>query len=93
MQVCHRCDNRACVRPSHLWLGDNTANSHDRDAKGRWRGGNSGAPHGRRLTEPDLAAYARNYFAHVLPPRMLAGALGVTIRQATAITRHVLANR
>lgn len=33
--VCHHCDNKPCVRPSHLFLGTNDDNVADRDAKGR----------------------------------------------------------
>jgi hypothetical protein len=40
--VCHKCDNRVCVRPHHLFLGDAKANAADRDVKGRWAGGRPG---------------------------------------------------
>lgn len=35
--VCHRCDNRPCVRPSHLFEGSPTDNNDDMTAKGRAR--------------------------------------------------------
>ena len=58
--VCHTCDNRACVRPEHLWLGTHEQNMLDCKLKGRARGGSPGlqgeAHPSAKLTEDQVRA-------------------------------------
>jgi hypothetical protein len=82
MQVCHRCDNPACFRPSHLWAGSNADNSHDRELKGRGKRVN--LPHGIRhhsakLTE-DQVREIRELVAQGWTHRALGARLGVSHR-------------
>lgn len=50
--VCHRCDNRRCVRPDHLFLGTIADNNTDKTLKGRCP---RGEDHGNaKLTEEQV---------------------------------------
>jgi hypothetical protein len=47
-EVCHTCDVRHCVRPSHLFAASHADNIRDAKEKGRMRGGNYGRTHCHR---------------------------------------------
>ena len=53
--ICHRCDNRQCVRPDHLFLGTIQDNNEDMKAKGRGRGPKALANGRGKLSDQDIA--------------------------------------
>jgi hypothetical protein len=59
--ILHRCDNRRCVRPDHLFLGTKADNMADRYAKGRYE---KGEKTGRaKLTEAAVREIRRLFAA------------------------------
>ena len=60
MCVLHRCDNPACVRLDHLFLGTRFENAIDRDLKGRGRPGGDSKTR-QKLTAKDVAVIRERY--------------------------------
>jgi len=54
MKVLHHCDNPACVRPSHLFLGTQVHNMVDMVAKGRANRATGTRHYGAKLTDDQV---------------------------------------
>jgi hypothetical protein len=59
MFVCHKCDNRVCINPEHLFLGTQGDNLIDMASKGRSTRGEKDAM--ARLTEIDVRDIRSRY--------------------------------
>jgi hypothetical protein len=80
--VCHRCDNRACVNPAHLFLGSHRDNVDDMVAKGRQT---LGEVNGRAKLSASSVAEIRDLLKNTsLRPTAIAPMYGVS---PTAICR------
>lgn len=86
--VLHKCDNRACVNPDHLFLGSQADNVADMDGKGRRVGGKfeprvGEANFSAKLTE----AQVREIRLAVGTHRSIAAQYGVSYRQVGKIRK------
>lgn len=64
--VCHRCNNKKCVNPLHLYLGDAKSNAFDRIMAGKTGlGRKRNEEVRRRISEGIKNAYAKREFPRV----------------------------
>lgn len=64
LYVCHTCDNRCCINPDHMFLGDHLANQQDKHRKGRCpQKAKTHCPHGHPYTEENTYVCTRGFRA------------------------------
>jgi hypothetical protein len=85
MLVCHKCDVRKCIRPSHLWLGTHLENLRDRDAKGRGRPLRGTRNPSAKLTQADVERIRALYSTGKLSCAKIAQQFGVARQTVHAI--------
>ncbi len=89
--VLHRCDNPACVRPEHLFLGTDRDNVHDMDRKGRRVNGQlRGSRHpGAILTEEQVRTIVDLHRIRGVSQAQLSREFGV----CTSTVNHIFTGR
>lgn len=101
MEVCHRCDIPACVRPEHLFLGTRQDNTDDAVAKHRMATAEShgmhthpqrrsrGEAHGAsKLTEANVISIRQKYAAGGISQSQLATEFGVQQMAISEVVRR-----
>lgn len=82
LNVCHRCDNHACVNPSHLFVGTSADNSADMVRKNRQaKGSRVGTS---KLTESEVRAIRALY------PRMTQKALAAKFGVSSPLIHAII---
>ena len=85
MDVLHRCDNPACVRPDHLFVGSAGDNARDKVSKGRQARGET---HGHSLvTEAQVRELRSRFAAGGVTYKALGAEYGLSRSGATDIIK------
>lgn len=74
--ICHRCDNRICCNPDHMFLGTHADNANDAAQKGRLRGRVGGG--GKVQLTAEQVRLIRAMLAEGLSYRYIGECFGVT---------------
>ncbi len=84
--VCHKCDNRICVRPDHLFLGTVADNNRDCRVKGRTCRGELNT---KAILTEEAVRYIRANYRGIRNRMELAAMFGVKEQQVWKVAKRV----
>lgn len=85
LSVLHRCDNRKCVNPDHLFLGTQAENMADMVAKGRSADQRGEKAPWAKLTKKSVLEIIRQASARTMSQRKIAVMFGISQAQVSQI--------
>lgn len=89
MSVCHKCDVRSCINPTHLYVGTHDQNMKDKKERGRFANIKRGVEQYCAKLNPELIADMRVMRSRGLSYRKIAAKVGVTPRTATEAIKGI----
>lgn len=87
MYVLHKCDNRSCINPDHLWVGTGKENVQDCIKKGRFCNGHERAKISGKLTEHQVMEM-REMYSNGFSPKELQEKFKVSQSQVSGILTY-----
>lgn len=88
MYVCHRCDNRRCVNPGHLFIGTQKDNIADMFAKGRQSTSAQRKTHGNARVSPEDVRAIRALYDADFSQQQIADLFGLNQTAISKIVRR-----
>lgn len=85
--VCHTCDNRKCVNPSHLFLGTHTDNMRDKTLKGRGNQPKGESVWLAKLTEAEVSKMRTLYLTKRYTQKKLSEMFGIAQQNISLAVR------
>ena len=89
MYVCHKCDNRECTNPDHLFLGTSKENFEDMISKGRQAKGDS---HAMRI-HPEIVRKGEQVSTHKLTSDDVIGIRRICVNHSDSVGVSALARK